>query len=143
VPDKGVLVDTGPLAAIFDARDQFHALCVEAAKKLASPVYTCWPVVTEAVYLLKSHASIIEVRQLLSRVASEEIEVLPIQSGDVPKVLDILDKYADQDFDFADACLMYLAERSGVSRIFTLDRRDFGVFRLASGASLTLIPDDA
>ena len=32
--------------------------------------------------------------------------------------------------DFADATLVVLAEQLGASTVFTLDRRDFGVYRV-------------
>jgi predicted nucleic acid-binding protein len=40
----------------------------------------------------------------------------------------LMDKYADQPMDFADATLVVLAERLRVTSIFTIDR-DFRVYR--------------
>jgi hypothetical protein len=39
----------------------------------------------------------------------------------------------------ADASLMYVAEQNGIEHVFTLDRRDFTIFR-CRGKALTLIP---
>ncbi len=49
-----VLVDAGPLVALLSAADQHHQRCVEQAKELVHSAYTCWPVVTEAAYLLRT-----------------------------------------------------------------------------------------
>jgi predicted nucleic acid-binding protein len=38
-------------------------------------------------------------------------------------------KYSDLPMDFADASLVAVAERMGLSRVFTLDRSDFSVYR--------------
>jgi hypothetical protein len=40
----------------------------------------------------------------------------------------------------ADGALVYLAHREGIDTVFTLDRRDFSVYRLGDGRSLRVVP---
>jgi len=40
----------------------------------------------------------------------------------------------------ADGALVYLAEREGIDTVFTLDRRDFSVYRLRNGRGLRILP---
>ena len=47
----------------------------------------------------------------------------------------------DQNSQLADAALMHLSEREGVKTAFTLDRREFGVYRPGKGKTLHVIPD--
>jgi hypothetical protein len=42
--------------------------------------------------------------------------------------------------DFADAALVRVGEREGVGTVFTLDRRDFSVYRPAHTSRFTLVP---
>ena len=49
-------------------------------------------------------------------------------------------KYEGLRIQLADASLIHLANREGIEIMFTLDRRDFGVLRLAHGKKLRLIP---
>jgi uncharacterized protein len=52
----------------------------------------------------------------------------------------ILAKYKDMRIQLADAALVHLANREEIETIFTLDRRDFNLFRLSRGRKLRLIP---
>jgi predicted nucleic acid-binding protein len=135
---KGVLVDTGPLVAIIRKRDQYHAACVAEAKLIQGPFYTCWPVVTEAAYLLSDGPS--EVQRLLARVRTSWLRLLQLDADDMQGVADILDRYADQRFDFADAALMHLAERESIGAVFTTDRRHFSIYRTKSKKPLVIRP---
>lgn len=134
-----VLVDAGPLVAMRNEREAVHRRCVELLKTLPAPLYTCWPVLTEAVYLLQESGYRNQARELLASTTTGFLGILPLDYGDVPGVNAILEKYDDQRFQLADAALMHLAEREGIGQIFTLDRRDFSVFRLASGRVLTIV----
>jgi predicted nucleic acid-binding protein len=138
VATSGVLVDAGPLVAILSKRDQHHHVCVAAARRIRGPFYTSWPIVTEAAHLLKSRAE--KVEKLLSRIREAKIRVLQLDAADVDGISSILMRYADQDFDFADASLMHLIEREGMETIFTVDHRHFSVFRTTKGQSLVLVP---
>jgi predicted nucleic acid-binding protein len=48
-----MLTDTGPLVALLDADDPYHAACVAALARLPpEPLETTWSCFTEAMYLL-------------------------------------------------------------------------------------------
>jgi hypothetical protein len=51
-----------------------------------------------------------------------------------------LKRYRKMGAQIADAALVYLAEREGIDTLFTLDRRDFLVYRLGNGRSLRVLP---
>jgi predicted nucleic acid-binding protein len=133
-----VLVDSGPLVAIISGRDSRHHQCVQAAMNLPPVLYTCWPVITEAAYLLRRTPD--GVQALLSRVENGALRILDMAADDITAVRGILDKYQDQGFDLADVCLMHLSEREKIEHVFTLDRRHFLLFRTRDGASLELSP---
>jgi predicted nucleic acid-binding protein len=132
------LIDTGPLVALLYEREQYHERCVEQAKDLPETLYTCWPVITEAAYLLR--ASLAGVVKLLAEVEYGRLAILPLYTEDMRPVHTILERYADQRLDLADACLIHLAEREGMRHIFTLDRRHFSVLRTTAGEALELLP---
>lgn len=139
---RRVLVDTGPLVAILSRGDEHHAACVQALRQLPGPLLSCWPVITEAVWLLRAYPR--AVQQLLRSCFSEKpsgfLELLPLAGSEASAIADVMDEYADMRPQLADAALVYLAEREGIHTIFTLDRRDFGVYRALSKRSFRIVP---
>jgi len=133
-----VLVDTGPIVAILLESDQYHEACVDQLHHIRSPLLTCWPVITEAAWLLRAYPQAI--RKLLSSFDGRPFELVPLGETDLPGIAAILAKYESLGIQVADASLVHLANREGLETIFTLDRRDFGVLRLARGRKLRLLP---
>lgn len=134
-----VLADTGPLVAIVSPDDQYHELCVDTLDHLPSPLLTCWPVITEAAWLLREFPLGFE--RLLGSMREGFLEILPVDSTESEPILQIMSKYASLRPQFADAMLVYLAHRENTDTIFTLDRRDFAVYRTARKKPFRLLPE--
>jgi uncharacterized protein len=133
-----ILIDAGPLVALVDADDQHSAKCVATLRSLREPLATVWPPLTEAMYLL---ADVPKAQEALwEMLARGAVQLLPIVLTDVPRIRELMRKYADRSMDLADAALVRIAEREGIRKIFTIDRRDFAIYRLHNRASLTVIP---
>ena len=56
------------------------------------------------------------------------------------RVRELMRKYRDLPMDVADAALVAVAEREGIARVFTLDWRDFEVYRPAKIGRVSLVP---
>lgn len=136
---RSVLIDTGPLVAILSREDVHHERCVAALADLPAPLLTCWPVVTEAVWLLRKNAP--AVRGLFRGFAEGPWQLVPVEAEALPWLEAFLDRYRKLGAQLADACLVYLAEREGIDTVFTLDHRDFSVYRYKRNKSFKLIPD--
>jgi predicted nucleic acid-binding protein len=126
---RRVLVDTGPLVAILSSSDEHSEICVNILRILPGPLLSCWPVITEAVWLLRTYQG--ATQQLLSSIGEGFLAVLPLASSEAKAIADIMRRYEDIRPQLADAALVYLADREGVDTIFTPDRRDFSVYRSA------------
>lgn len=134
----GILIDTGPLVALLHPNDPHHADCEAIANTLRPPLYSCWPVITEAAYLLGRFPK--SVSKLLGYCDGSLIELLPLDGSDIVPIDSILMGYADQKFDLADAALMHLANREGIETVFTLDQRHFSVYRNQERRPLHILP---
>lgn len=134
----GVLIDTGPLVAIVSERDTEHRRCLEQSRTISPPMVTCWPVVTEAAWLLRNRPS--SVRGLFRAFEDGVLRLAHLDESDLPAIDGILKTYASLRPQLADASLVHLAEREQLLKVFTLDRRDFRVYRLSRNRRLQLIP---
>jgi len=70
-------------------------------------------------------------------------KILPLGTADVPRMRELMRKYRDLPMDLADAALVRVAERERVSRVFTIDRRDFELYRPRGVRRFTILPDDS
>jgi hypothetical protein len=95
--------------------------------------------VTEAMYLLGF--SVDAQCALLEMIERGMLQILSLEVEDFPGIRKLMRQYADLPMDFADATLVQVAKRHGIEQIFTLDRRDFSVYRLRRGKAFTIIPD--
>jgi len=135
-----ILVDAGPLVALVDADDQHHQRCAATFKQLRETLATVWPAVTEAMYLLSDLPKGQEaVWELLARGV---VRLLPLDLGDVARMRELMRKYADRPMDLADAALVRVAERERIRKVFTVDERDFKVYRLHDQARFTVMPTE-
>src|SRR5207244_13554869 len=94
----------------------------------SADLVTTEAVVTEASYLL-DHSPGLQVT-LQRLLAGGRPRVEAPSSRERLRIAELLEKYSDQPMDYADATLVVLAERLRTTRIFTLDRRDFSVYRI-------------
>ena len=124
--------------ALIHADDRHHAACRDALERIREPLATVWPVITEAMYLLDFSSKAQEALwRLLERDA---VRILRLDAGDVPRLRELMRKYRDLPMDLADAALVRAAERERISRVFTIDRRDFEVYRPRGIRRFTILP---
>ncbi len=133
------ILDTGPLVAAFrrpEDGDPFTPWAAKLLRSLPYPLFTCDAVLTEAAHFLRSPARLLEaVRRglLVSRFDTQSA---------APRLAELVRKYADRPMDFADACLVYLSEQTKDSKVVTIDRADFTVYRRHGREAIPLLLPD-
>lgn len=133
-----ILVDAGPLVALADRKDTHHEACVQALKKMRQPLATVWPALTEALYLVQRWPK--AQSELLRLVEDGSLRILAMGREDIPRVRALMEKYRDLPMDLADAVLVRAAERERVKTVFTIDRRDFSVYRPLGLGKFRIVP---
>ncbi len=137
--ERRVLLDTGPLVALFNASDHRHSICVDTFGSLSPPLATCWPVLTEAAWLLRKQYRPFD--RIAGAHAAGMFELLPLDGESLSSIAIIMRRYEDARLQFADAALVYLADRENIRTVFTLDSRDFSIVRLKRNRQIRIIPE--
>jgi len=119
------ICDTGPLVAYLNRRDPYHVWAVAVMKQVRPPMLTCEPVLTEAVYFLREDGLAVDpLFRILERGALRlEFDV----SAHWPRLRTLMARYPQMDL--ADASIVVMSELHASSEVFTVDRRDFSVYR--------------
>lgn len=129
-----VLLDTGPLVALFNADDKHHAAATAWLAGCEAELHTVEPVLTEAAFFLPGR----QPAALAELAASGVLRVHHPAGEHFKRIGSILRKYADLDADWADACLVWAAESTGIHQIATLDIRDFSLYRIHGRAKFMI-----
>lgn len=114
-----ILVDTGPIVAVINDRDDHHQECK---------------------YLLKRRRGTYAELAFLSDVRAGRYTLIESLSADLERIAELVAKYDDLPLGTVDASLIALAERLNITTVVTIDRRDFGIVRPAHVPTLTLLP---
>lgn len=126
-----ILVDTGPLVALFDPQDEWHGHCRETLKGIRGPILTTTPVLTEAFHMLGPAG--IGSDRLREFVEGGGLSVWFLDREWLRRAFELMELYADRPMDMADASLIAAAEALGTRSVFTIDRRDFQTYRVRRG----------
>lgn len=135
-----IIADTGPLYALADADDELHALARSFVVQNKETIIVPGPVVVETCYLISENLGpIVEINFLKSLGAREMLLEQPT-GKDLDRSIEILEKYRDSGFGMVDATVMAMAERFGIEKVMTFDRRHFGAYRPRHTDAFTLLP---
>jgi predicted nucleic acid-binding protein len=134
-----ILVDTGPLVAAANADDQFHEVCAEALRHAEPPLLVSGPVIAEVCYLLARAGGAAAPALFLRSFEEDFLTLADLETGDLTRAADLVERYADLPLDATDACSVALAERHEITEVITLDN-DFRVVRPAHVDALSVLP---
>lgn len=130
----------GPLVGLLDKNDPYHALCIAAADQLPpGPMLSTWPCVTEAMYLLGRSAGDKGQTALWSLLHHGLLLIHTTDTGEYPRMAELMDRYEDLPMDLADASLVSLAEVSDLRKVFSLDQH-LRIYQLEDGTHLDVMP---
>lgn len=135
-----ILVDTGPLYAMADQDDDWHARVVGFLKHSRAELIVSVAVLPEAAYLLATHLGPEAEQKLVYSLMNSEMTLEQLILQDLQRTLELLNRYAAARIGFVDAAVVATAERLKISRILTTDRRDFSLIRPRHCKAFELLP---
>lgn len=138
---RSVLLDSGPLIALFAVDDKHHRRLDERVSSLAEDglrLLTTWPCIVEASHLLAVPQRY-EMLHWIELGGSLVYPFEPYHLGEMIKWMLQYSKKTRREMDLADASLCWLAIETGITTIMTTDVADFSRYRLPDGQAFTLL----
>jgi uncharacterized protein len=131
-----VLVDSGPLIALFNGADRWHERVVNWLQgHPAATLLSTWPVATEVCALLARRIGNACALDFLRWAQRGGITLETAAEGSITEVLRISERFASLPFDLADASIAETAARLKLRHVLSIDA-DFDVYRDRSGRPL-------
>ena len=124
-----IIADTGFWLALANQNDRYHDAARDCLAALTEPLTTTWPVMTETCHLLLRECGAGSQEAFLRSYADGAFDTFDLDRGHAPRIVELMEKYADLPMDLADASLVVLAEHLEHGRILSTDQRDFGAYR--------------
>jgi predicted nucleic acid-binding protein len=124
---NSILIDAGPLIALFDSSDKYHQTIRTFLKENPYKFVSTIAVFTEVSHMLDFNTN--AQRDFYNWVMYKGVIIGDINQNDMYRVVELTGKYADIPMDFADATLVITAEKTGIREIISLDK-DFDIYRL-------------
>lgn len=114
-----VLIDAGPLIALFDRDDTYHTSILEFIKKTNYRFISTTAVLTEAMHMLDFNV-VVQIG-FLEWIMKEGVIIHEIKQSDIKRITELTKKYDDRPMDFADATLVIAAEERKIRQIISID----------------------
>ncbi|MBZ0288843.1 MAG: PIN domain-containing protein [Anaerolineae bacterium] len=134
------VADTSYMLAFMNIDDKWHKSCQQLFKTHQT-IYLPQSTLSEIGYMLGKSGGNKRVAHFLRYLPEvEKFKVETLTTPDMLRTADLLDKYADSRVDFVDATVAAIAERLNVTRILTLDQRDFQILRPRHTDRFELLP---
>jgi len=134
-----ILADTGFVLALSITTDKWHKAC-QTAYEQEPTIYLPESSLSEIAYMLNKAGGVRGLTHFLSGLVRSRFQLVHLQSEDIGRTREILEKYQNVPLDFVDASLVALAERLNIMRILTIDRRDFLIVRPHHTEHFELLP---
>ena len=135
-PASLITLDTSAVVALADRKDRGHAACRDALAADPGPYFVPAGLLAEIGYMLGRAASSTPLDAFLLTIERSEV-TLDCGDEDIPRVRELVSRYASLRLGIADACVVACAERNS-GRVLTLDRRHFDV--VSRDIALELLP---
>ncbi len=131
-----MLVDSGPLIALFNGADSWNERVVNWLQgHPAATLLSTWPVATEVCALLARRIGNACALDFLRWAQRGGITLETAAEGSITEVLRISERFASLPFDLADASIAETAARLKLRHVLSIDA-DFDVYRDRAGRPL-------
>lgn len=133
------VADTSFVVALANKADRWHKAC-DNVRRDEDTIALPQSVLAEVGYMFNRELGNRAMAGFLRNLSETKYRIIALETEDFARTADILDQYVDSRIDFVDATIVAVAERLRVTRILTLDQRDFHIVRPKHTAHFELLP---
>ena len=123
---QNILIDAGPIIALFNKNDKYHEKIKDFLKNYQGKLTSTWPVVTEVSHMLDFNFQ--TQIDFLTWIKLGGVTIEEIEKDDLIRIIELSKKYSDVPMDLADASLIVLSEKMKIKEIITIDS-DYYIYR--------------
>ncbi len=123
---KNTIIDSGPLIALFDKSDKYHARVLDFLKSYDGKLITTWAVITEVTHMLSFNLNV-QV-DFLKWIHLGGVEVVEITQQNLQEIIEYMEKYVNVPMDLADGSLLVVAQNQNIKDIISIDS-DYDIYR--------------
>lgn len=136
-----IVLDSGPLVAAVNSRDNHHEACARLLRTHPGPLLVPPTVVTEVCQLVERRQGSKAEAAFLQSFGSG-LTLVDLTDEDLARMSHLVETYASLPLGAVDASVIAISERLNIAEVATLDRRHFTVVRPSHMGSLILLPEE-
>lgn len=123
-----------------DVSDRWHPQVRAYVERLSEPALLPVTALVEVDYFVSTRLGLQAALAVLRSVRAGNFPAEPMNHADLTRAIELVEQYADGDIGLVDASIVAVAERLRITRILTLDRRHFAMFRPRHCPAFELVP---
>lgn len=135
------ILDTSFLLAVTNSNDINHSRVLQIIQTIKEPLILPVPVLPEVSYLIGSRLGYPVLLDFLQQIITHRVLLENLTHHDLKRTTEIMREYQDSRLDFVDASITAIAERLNITRILTLDQRDFSIIRPRHHTHFEILPE--
>lgn len=138
---KTLVCDTGPLLAVLNDRDKYHAASVALFDSFDGVLVVPSLIVTEVCYLAQTQVGPEAEASFIDSIVAGELTIESPAAPDWIRISDLVRQYSDFPLGAADASVVAIAERLRVNQLASIDHRHMRAVRPAHCDAFELLPE--
>jgi uncharacterized protein len=123
-----------------DKSDHWHQRSLDFISTYTGKVIAPSTILPETCYMLNTYLGSSAEMAFIESVVQRELFIEPVTIEDIGRSLEIMRDYSNLNLGLVDASIIAIAERLGISKILTTDRRHFAIIKTNQGRHLELLP---
>lgn len=135
------ILDSGYLYARLNGKDSHHQAASAVVLPQNESIHLPIPAITEITFLLQRDLGKYAVWEFVDALTETDLRLETPSPTDYRRAADVLRNYNDLNIDFVDGLIVAMAEGLNITKVLTIDRRHFQVFRPLHCEAFELFPE--